>query len=224
MSSERIIHYNSLGFIEDTLTRQIDLVDSNFVQYKCPAFHHKNSRTFVAHSSMDFSISIQNKDGHFNIECSDTSIVVLDNDHLNSPKPVIQLSDPKFLFWTEDDNIWIEIMDHPMTAYNNNFITTNGWWNLSNWSRSNSIGMTIVDEDKPILIKEGDPLFRICFYSSNLDDTYVLRKEEDISKQERIVNNYIPRHLKSVEDGDWKSKLFSKTTSESRCPFKFLFK
>ena len=74
------------------------------------------------------------------------------------------------------------IFDHPMTSYSNNFIAVGGWWNLSNWSRSISLGMTIVDETNPVVIKKGDPLFRISFYSNNMDDTFTLKEEKIFKK------------------------------------------
>ena len=105
-----------------------------------------------------------------------------------------------------------------MTSYSNNFIAVGGWWNLSNWSRSISLGMTIVDETNPVVIKKGDPLFRISFYSNNMDDTFTLKEEKDIQKIDQIKN------IDNLKTNDsWKSRLFSKT-GINKCPVGFLFK
>ena len=142
-----------------------------------------------------------------------------DDEHIKSPKPVIQLVFPKFLFYTEDDNIWFEFNDHPMTALNNNFIAISGWFNLSNWSRTSSTAITLVDEKRCVIIKKGDPLFRVSFYPPNLDDSIILKKETNTE----VIHQWVDAHGKKSEE-DWRPRLFSKTKTESKCPFSFLFK
>ena len=51
-----------------------------------------------------------------------SAYIDIDDEHIYSPQPVFQLYVPKFLFWTEDDDIWIEQNDHPMTSLNNNIV------------------------------------------------------------------------------------------------------
>ena len=211
------IHYVSVFNKEDTLTPQSDLIDLEYAQTKCPVHNHKQSRTFVATSPIDFSLSIDRSNNK--ISCSRPELLEYDNDHINSPKPVFQLVFPKFLFYTEDDNVWFEFNDHPMTALNNNFIAISGWFNLSNWSRASSTAITLVDEKRCVIIEKGDPLFRVSFYPPNLDDSIVLKKETNTE----VVNQWVEAHSKITEQ-DWRPRLFSKTKTESKCPFSFLFK
>ena len=211
------IHYVSVFNKEDTLIPQSDLIDSGYVQNKCPVYNHKQSRTFVATSPIDFTLSIDRSNNK--ISCSRPELLEYDDDHINSPKPVFQLVFPKFLFYTEDDNIWFEFNDHPMTALNNNFIAISGWFNLSNWSRTSSTAITLVDEERCVIIKKGDPLFRVSFYQPNLDDSIILKKETNTE----IVHQWVDAHSKKSEE-DWRPRLFSKTKTESKCPFSFLFK
>ena len=211
------IHYVSVFNKEDTLIPQSDLIDSGYVQSKCPVYNHKQSRTFVATSPIDFSLSIDRSNNK--ISCSRPELLEYDDDHINSPKPVFQLVFPKFLFYTEDDNIWFEFNDHPMTALNNNFIAISGWFNLSNWSRTSSTAITLVDEKRYVIIKKGDPLFRVSFYPPNLDDSIILKKETNTE----VVRQWVDAHSKKSEE-DWRPRLFSKTKTESKCPFSFLFK
>ena len=81
--------------------------------------------------------------------------------------------------------------------------------------------MDVVDYRKPIVIKRGDPLYQISFFSENLDDEYKLVKEEpsvDLLRQVRKrvrAKNYIGR---SVHE----EQMFKKQTS--KCPFDFLWK
>ena len=211
------IHYVSVFNKEDTLIPQSDLIDSGYVQNKCPVYNHKQSRTFVATSPIDFTLSIDRSNNK--ISCSRPELLEYDDDHIQSPKPVIQLVFPKFLFYTEDDNVWFEFNDHPMTALNNNFIAISGWFNLSNWSRTSSTAITLVDEKRCVIIKKGDPLFRVSFYPPNLDDSIILKKETNTE----VVHQWVDAHSKKSEE-DWRPRLFSKTKTESKCPFSFLFK
>ena len=211
------IHYVSVFNKEDTLTPQSDLIDLEYAQTKCPVHNHKQSRTFVATSPIDFSLSIDRSNNK--ISCSRPELLEYDDEHINSPKPVFQLVFPKFLFYTEDDNVWFEFNDHPMTALKNNFIAISGWFNLSNWSRASSTAITLVDEKRCVIIEKGDPLFRVSFYPPNLDDSIVLKKETNTE----VVNQWVDAHSKITEQ-DWRPRLFSKTKTESKCPFSFLFK
>ena len=211
------IHYVSVFNQEDTLIPQSDLIDSGYVQNKCPVYNHKQSRTFVATSTIDFTLSIDRSNNK--ISCSRPELLEYDDEHIKSPKPVVQLVFPKFLFYTEDDNIWFEFNDHPMTALNNNFIAISGWFNLSNWSRTSSTAITLVDEKRCVIIKKGDPLFRVSFYPPNLDDSIILKKETNTE----VIHQWVDAHSKKSEE-DWRPRLFSKTKTESKCPFSFLFK
>ena len=211
------IHYVSVFNKEDTLTPQSDLIDLEYAQTKCPVHNHKQSRTFVATSPIDFSLSVDRSNNK--ISCSRPELLEYDDEHINSPKPVFQLVFPKFLFYTEDDNVWFEFNDHPMTALKNNFIAISGWFNLSNWSRASSTAITLVDEKRCVIIEKGDPLFRVSFYPPNLDDSIVLKKETNTE----VVNQWVEAHSKITEQ-DWRPRLFSKTETESKCPFSFLFK
>ena len=211
------IHYVSVFNKEDTLIPQSDLIDSGYAQTKCPVHNHKQSRTFVVTSPIDFSLSIDRSNNK--ISCSRPELLEYDDDHINSPKPVFQLVFPKFLFYTEDDNVWFEFNDHPMTALNNNFIAISGWFNLSNWSRTSSTAITLVDEKRCVIIKKGDPLFRVSFYPPNLDDSIILKKETNTE----VIHQWVDAHSKKSEE-DWRPRLFSKTKTESKCPFSFLFK
>ena len=211
------IHYVSVFNKEDILTPQSDLIDLEYAQTKCPVHNHKQSRTFLATSPIDFSLSIDRSNNK--ISCSRPELLEYDDEHINSPKPVFQLVFPKFLFYTEDDNVWFEFNDHPMTALKNNFIAISGWFNLSNWSRASSTAITLVDEKRCVIIEKGDPLFRVSFYPPNLDDSIVLKKETNTE----VVNQWVEAHSKITEQ-DWRPRLFSKTETESKCPFSFLFK
>lgn len=202
---------------EQFLYRERDLYDDRYVFTRCPVFNHKSNRTFVAFSPIDFTIRIDRNRGL--VLSDDEKYLNYDIDHLLSPNPVLQLTFPKFLFWTEESNVWFEYKDHPMTSLNNNFIGIGGWFNLSNWPRNNSNAFTIVDEQKPVTIKKGDPLFRISFYSPNLDMGIILKKINEPNKVKQVLEQYCSRDMSK---SNWKTKIFSKTNIKT-CPFKFLY-
>ena len=222
--SNTTIHYVSLGFPDNVLIRESELMNQDYVYSKCPVHIHKQNRVFIGLSPIDFSLRVIRKTGSLNrIICDDTNLITWDDEHVNSPKPVIQLKFPKFMFYTNEDDVWFDFYDHPMTALKNNFIAVRGWFNLSNWSRTSSLGMTIVDETKPVIIKKGDPLFRVAFHPPNLNDGIILSQEKDPQKIDLIYEEYDKKMKEGQSNKTWKPKLFSQT-GESKCPFSFLFK
>tara|TARA_B100000131_G_scaffold298474_1_gene318060 strand:- start:92 stop:766 length:675 start_codon:yes stop_codon:yes gene_type:complete len=223
--SNTTIHYVTFDSPEKVLIRESEFENQEYVYSKCPVHNHKQNRVFVGLSPIDFSLRVTRKTGEMNhIVCDDPNLITWDDEHVNSPKPVIQLKIPKWLFWTNEDDVWFDFYDHPMTALNNNFIAVRGWFNLSNWSRTSSLGMTIVDETKPVIIKKGDPLCRISFYPTNLDNTITMKEEKDLETIQLLEHVYNKKTDIGWVNKIWKQKLFSRTNETSKCPVGFLFK
>ena len=222
----KTIHYADVYKLGSKLVRTSDIIEKGYVYQQCPAFTHKNERTFVGYSPIELVFSIERTSNGPLLSIQDNSMIQfidIDDQHINSPMPVFQLYIPKFLFWTHDDDVWFEFNDHPMTALNNNFVAVPGWFNLSNWSRGCSLALTIVNESKPVIIKKGDPLFRVAFHPPNLNDGIILSQEKDPQKIDLIYEEYDKKMKEGQADKRWKPKLFSQT-GESKCPFSFLFK
>ena len=220
----KTIHYADVYKLGSKLVRTSDIIDKGYIYQQCPAFTHKNERTFVGYSPIELVFSIERTSNGPLLSIKDNSMIQfidIDDRHINSPMPVFQLYIPKFLFWTHDDDVWIEQNDHPMTSLNNNIVGVPAWFNLSNWSRTLSVAFTLVNERKPVIIRKGDPLFRISFYSNNLDDDIVLKKEEYSEEYKESVETdlYARRDVKG-----YKHKLFDQTNKVGKCPFSFLFK
>ena len=220
----KTIHYADVYKLGSKLVRTSDIIEKGYVYQQCPAFTHKNERTFVGYSPIELVFSIERTSNGPLLSIKDNSMIQfidIDDRHINSPMPVFQLYIPKFLFWTHDDDVWIEQNDHPMTSLNNNIVGVPAWFNLSNWSRTLSVAFTIVNERKPVIIRKGDPLFRISFYSNNLDDDIILKQEEYSEEYKQSVETdlYARRDVKG-----YKHKLFDQTNKVGKCPFSFLFK
>ncbi len=220
----KTIHYADVYKLGSKLVRTSDIIEKGYVYQQCPAFTHKNERTFVGYSPIELVFSIERTSNGPLLSIKDNSMIQfidIDDQHINSPMPVFQLYIPKFLFWTHDDDVWIEQNDHPMTSLNNNIVGVPAWFNLSNWSRTISVAFTLVNERKPVIIRKGDPLFRISFYSNNLDDDIILKQEEYSEEYKQSVETdlYARRDVKG-----YKHKLFDQTNKVGKCPFSFLFK
>jgi hypothetical protein len=226
--SSTTIHYINVNHhhFDDSLVRQSDLDDDRFVYSQCPVYNHKSNRVFVGTSPIDFKLEIDRTPNESLIKCSDHTALFLDEfteEHVNSPRPVVQLQFPRFLFWTHDNDVWLELNDHPLTSLRNNFIAIGGWFNLSNWSRNSILAITLVDERKPVIIKKGDPLFRVSFHPPNLNDGIVLLQEKDPFKIDYAWEEFMKKQSIGQHNKTWKPRLFSET-GESKCPFSFLFK
>ena len=217
------VYYFGVDTPSDCLVKE--RLDERYVHSKCPVVHHKNNRVFVAHSPVNFEAKVdRNSEGNF-VTTNREDLLQFDDNYFTAPKPVLQLKSPMFMFYTEEDNVWVEFDAHPMTSLSNNFIAVGGWFNLSNWSRASSLAMTVVDETKPVIIKKGDPVCKIRFYpTDNLDDGVVLREQRDPKLIKKIKSVYAKKQRKGWDDKNWKGKLFSKTEKESKCPVSFLFR
>jgi len=203
----------------------------NSVYYDCPVWKHKSNRIYTIRSPIDIHLSVDVESKSLN---SDTlnqkqfdeylSGTFIDdkNSWCTVEKTTIQILIPQFLFWTKEKNIWIEQRPHPLTSHNNNFVAIGGWFNMSNWTRPLSFSFDVVDTDNPIIIRRGDPLYQVCFYSSNLDDGFILKKSKPSKNVLRKMRNFT-----SIKFLFWegipqsiKNKLFK--NEKSKCPFKFL--
>ena len=199
-----------------TLVREFDTVSKDKKYSKsCPVYRHKKTRTFIGYSPVDFELYYNNN-----------SIKVSNPDYIKSDEYIVmgildnsfQLSFPNFCFWTYEPDVWLEYSCHPLTSLNNNFTVVEGWFNISNWSRPTSLSVCFVDKSKPIIIKKGDPLFRISFLSPDLDRGIILKQRYGQNSFEEFMNTV----SSDFSDFRKENKLFSKT--KKKCPFRFLFK
>ena len=207
----------------DILVREYDSVDKNQNFNRCPVYRHKKTRTFVAYSPVDFKLGFNNGEmwvtdaylSEMNGISKDMDAREAYNLAFSDPNEdlVFQLNICNFAFWTNESNVWLDYNCHPLTALKNNFTVIEGWFNLSNWSRNTSLAIRVIDKTKPIIIKKGDPLFRINFLSPDLNRGVVLEKKSALSKFEYNLSK-----SKNYKEGN---KLFSET---KKCPFRFLFK
>ena len=231
-------HHASLKSLEDSpfVLDEVSFdIESEFssigksVYSKCPVWKHKYNRTFVVRSPIDIEFSVDTKTQSINSRTLSSNelqnLIVFHGDWCTEEKVTLQFCVPKVLFWTKSKNIWIEQCCHPNTTADNNFKLVEGWFNLSNWTRQVSFGFDIHNLTKPVIIKRGDPLYRVRFYSTNLDDGYKLKRSEppkDIVVAARRRTNVTSVFTKNNIPENIKNNLFK--NKPSKCPFNFLFK
>ena len=198
----------------------------NLVYSECPSWKHKASRTFLIRSPVNIGlfVDVENEnissnldEWHFDQYISKT---FEQEEWSTSERKTIQLSVPRFLFWTNHKNVWVEVRPHYRTAIDNNFIAINAWFNMSSWVRPVHCAFDIIDTSKNVTIRRGDPLMEVCFYSDNLDSGILLKKSEppdDILK--RIEQNAtLKDHIKKFSN----NLIFKQ--QKSKCPFHHLWK
>ena len=206
------------------IIRESELIDKSYEYTSCPVWSHKANRTFIVRSPIDFSITIDSINKK--IDYNDNGIEMLDEYFkyspigLSSPQKVLQLLFPSYVFWSNTKNIWFEFDSYQLTAINNNFISISGWFNMGKWPKETTLTAQIIDENKPIIIKKGDPLYKINFYGKDLNSGIVLQKTEmpeDVYNL--LVNNRLNKLNGIFKFPDLNRILFSK---QKECPFKFL--
>jgi len=223
---------DGIGFEPESV---LNSVSKDLIYYQCPAWKHKASRTFLIKCPVDINLSVdlEQKTLHssnlnqwqFNEYCHETFV----ENWCSPEKTTIQLSIPRFIFWTNQKNIWIESRPHFNTVINNNLIAVSGWFNLSSYVRPISVGFDVVDVSKPIIIKRGDPLLEVCFYSNDLNSAVSLNKEdlpkkilEEMQKRGRLFSQISSHQLgRDIVKKQYES-MFKK--QKSKCPFEFMWK
>lgn len=195
--------------------RSIDNYKPNSVpHYACPAWRHKQEREFIVYAPKD--ITVEQNGYQFKCPTIDDDELANWLIHIEDPK-TIQIACPMVLCWTKAKRVWVEVEDHPMTALNNNFTVVSGWFNLSEWTRPIAFAVMRVDSKKPVIIKRGDPLYKIRFYQeNNLKQKFNMIKSEPSEKMLRDINNRLS--VKHFIPFLAKDLMFGK---ERKCPFGF---
>lgn len=200
-------------------TRSIDDYKPNSVpHYMCPAWRHKQKREFIVYAPKDITIETNDQGIHCpNIDNQDLVQRLVKIEDWQPPVRTLQIACPMLVCWTKAKNIWIEVKDHPLTSLNNNFTLVNGWFNISDWARPISLGVNIVDLDKPVVIKRGDPIYKICFLQEhNLKQEFNMIKSQPSEKIVKEMHNRLS--VKTLIPFISNDLIFGK---KKKCPFGF---
>jgi hypothetical protein len=205
---------------------------------KCPAFQDFYKNCFLIRSPMDLKITIDKQNGryikchNYNQEFYDTFIIPRMQ---NEDFPALSIMFP-YLFFS-DESVNIEQF-HPFMHNNdllNNIRVVSGKFDISKWCRPLDYAFEIIDENKPIIIKRGDPLYYIRFSTEKNINFIRVYSHDDIFKYIKdattncsFIKSFSPgntmgKNYQIVSDfiNSIKKKIFPK---KSKCPFSFLNK
>ena len=198
---------------------------------QCPAWYHQNARTYTFHASLSLQFGFDVNTGQFTHSTIDDEISeIVQTVSLPTENTPLVFELEKFFtnfYWTEEKNIWISVLPHPLTSLNNNFYHCGAQFNLSNWARVVNIGMVVVDPEKPVIINRGDPLYNIKFHTEDQNEEIDLVRA---ATDERFLTESFQkvRFVRSplAQGYDYTKHLFESNPPEKKsgCPFSFLWK
>jgi hypothetical protein len=231
---ESILADDRFSFPPETL---ISETNKEFPFFECPAWAHKAKRTFTIKSAIDirftFDFSKVNITGEVfinNPHLTEDNYIALTEPTFNNPnwflknpnRLTMQLTVPRYIFWTKDKDIWIEQRAHPEASARNNIVLVGGWFNISSWPRHLSFAYNVFDVKNPVNIKRGDPIFQVCFHSKNQDENFKLVKKAPPKDMKLKIKRNVS--LKNLSPNLSSQFMFGQEEKESKCPFKFLWK
>lgn len=228
------VYYGPL-YYDDHIIKTEDRKDHCGYSYsECPVWGHMFDRTFIGHSPIDFRLKVN--DDHIEYIVNDENPVKIFSDDidesgeygdnflyfdvsdLEKENPVIQLSFINSYIWTDyqTEYLWFEFLDHPFTLSKNNYVAIGGWFNIANHPRSTSLAIKIFNREEQVSIKKGDPLYRIRFYTDNMDDNPKLIQKEVGDYELEVMNQ---RRAILVEDKKFQKEILFNKNIRKQCPF-----
>tara|TARA_Y100001951_G_scaffold91279_1_gene85167 strand:- start:35 stop:733 length:699 start_codon:yes stop_codon:yes gene_type:complete len=147
-------------------------------------FAHKWSmiNKFVYRSNIDLNFKILNLGDKYKIEYMDTSqtefcftrglVTVQDGHHdAKDMNPVFQIETDKAFICK--DKVFMEMQHHHSTPNNLKLIT--GKFDISSWARGINCAFEIKNQHQEVVIKRGDPLAVIAFYTDKINETFKIK-------------------------------------------------
>tara|TARA_Y100000004_G_scaffold134062_1_gene151546 strand:+ start:242 stop:967 length:726 start_codon:yes stop_codon:yes gene_type:complete len=220
-----------------------EITTENFQNHKgysytnCPVWNHRFNRTLIGSAPCNFSMGILNNILRYNVddEVIQINLNDLDEDYeddyiqfslsdLDKEQPVIQLLFPSIHIWADfqDEYMWYEFLDHPLTAVNNNYTAIGGWFNIANHPRSTSLAVRFYDKSKIIKFKKGDPLYRIRFYTKDMNDEVSFIKKSSSKINLEAKKDMMNERRKLLgEDSQLMNQILFDKDSRKKCPFHY---
>lgn len=227
------VYYSPTSFYQENNIKLEDKKEhSNYLYSQCPVWGHRFDRTFVGYSPIDFEIDFSDlengilhyvineefKEVQINGEEYSCEFFSFDTSDLMQENPVIQVTFISSFIWTnfEQEYLWFEFLDHPMTSYDNNFIAIGGWYNIANHPRNTTLALKVIDTEKTVKILKDDPLYRIRFYTNNLNDKPVFIKTKPPKNWNEAMDKR--RNILS-EDKKFMNQILFDKNIRKQCPF-----
>ena len=228
------VYYSPCYFEKNNIKTEDLSIHKDYTYSKCPVWKHRFDRTFIGYSPCDFTLKIEKYKIHYKIDDKDPVEIDLkdyendseyDDENIHfaindmfGESPVFQLKFPSAYFWTdfENDYMWFEFLDHPYTAVNNNFVTIGGWFNIANYPRGTSLALQIYNLEEKLYLEKDDPLYRVRFYTENMNDKISLIKKESFEKNVDIIDE---RRKILVEDRMIMNQVLFDKDTRSQFPY-----
>ncbi len=228
------VFYSPLKFFEDNIVENENReLHTDYFYSHCPVWGHMFDRTFVGYSPVDFRLRVTDNILEYQVdeeeiveinleevedgEYADEMIAFALND-MKEDFQVVQLQFISSFFWTsfEQEYLWFEFLDHPSTLANNGFVTIGGWFNIANHPRSTSLAIKYGADNEGIQIERGDPVYRVRFYTDNMND-----KPNLIKKKASMNMNMALQERRDAMSGDRKfmNKMLFDKDARKGCPY-----
>ena len=237
-SSQQNVNLNAMGILplESVLKSVASIRKVKYIE--CPAFTDYYKNCFLVRAPYDIEIEVKKTAEnvkYFNIKDKDQDFCnkyIFDRNNENSLFSMISL-EYSYLFYSEK-SVMIEMIPAGLHLHESehlkNTMLIQGTFDISKWYRGIGYAFEIIDDNIPVKIKRGDPVFYVRFltdekinivyehenkYVDNLSSACVNIKK--FTKNNTMKTNYeIASHMiRSL-----RNKIFKK----SKCPFGFLHK
>lgn len=189
---------------------------------KCPAYRQWAKNTFVVPVPFDFEI--KTRSDYAGITVSNEAwlpyIWLNDlSDWANTRAPIIQLLFG-FVFWTEQPDVWLRLTGSP-EAYGSNIRVVEAQYPMSGWTRPANIAFRIIDPQQPVVLKRGEPIQHVSFFTGAVNETFELtHKVPDSKIADTVFRNEFMRDM--FPGKAW--NILSQRSNASKCPFARFFK
>lgn len=184
-----------IGYIK--YLRTIDKRDSGYIQ--CPAFTDFFKNTFVLLSPVDISITYDTKEQSINVsgerginqEFYDNFVEGRLSQTGGADRLLMTLDLLRLYFITKDPVSFEILPNFVLYNTNKNYNVIPGKFRIDKWIRPIEFAFEFIDDNKPIVIKRGDPLFTIRFTPED-DSKVELEREiiEDIKLLRHVITNH----------------------------------
>jgi hypothetical protein len=201
--------------------------DSRYQHSKCPGWKEYYKNTFTLYQQFPLKIKYNSNSNFLNADFNSQSnfdrYFQIHSDWNNGEFPEFQML-LSFLFWTEEEDLWIEQIPHSsLTSKGLDLIS--GTFPVSCWERPINIGVLLKKKDEEIFLDRGSPLCNVRFTKKNQHDIMIklVKKEvsEEISKkviQNNELKKWHPFHSWNL------IKERTKRSENGKCPFSSLWK
>ena len=171
---------------------------------RCPANKQFLKNFWMIRSPFDVELNINRKDDTCRINQNqrffDAFIFVRWGQYTETDLMSVSFSF-QYMF-VADEPVWIELYPAFLHGEPNNTRLISGTFDIYNWQRPVDFSFEVLDDQKPIMVKRGQPLFYVRFLSNKLNDDFKLQEIEWTDELLKLYKRCSPQNW--VEGLSWK--------------------